>query len=101
MTLTNRTYHCLDGIFLKNGLSDSFILARRPQKFHPGHAPGCGRLCQFLNVPTERIYSANGPKYLTRHQTFLPINAKRHPTMRPFAGISCASMLPYGMLLRV
>ena len=63
MTLTNRTYHCLDGIFLKNGLSDSFILARRPQKFHSGHAPGCGRLCQFLNVPTERIYSANGPKY--------------------------------------
>ena len=84
-------------IIADNCLTATVVLARRPQKFHPEHEPGCGSLCQLPNVPTERIYSAMGQNLNPSRQPFLPTDAKRQPTMHtlPFVGISCASMLPY------
>ena len=57
-------------IIVDNCLTATVVLARRPQKFHPGHEPGCGSLCQFLNVPTEQINSAMGQNAIDGHEHF-------------------------------
>ena len=60
-----------DNSCLQDGiLTTTVVLARRPQKFHPGHEPGCGSLCQLPNVPTERNNSAMGQNNFNRGEDF-------------------------------